>query len=189
MTVIALPARSVVVLIGAAGSGKSTLAGRLFRHDEVLSSDEFRARISGDAADQRASGPAFAAIRRGLERRLAAGGRAVIDATNLSARERRPWLAAARQHAVPAIAIVLDLPPPAVRIQARQRVRVVPDPVIDRHLAAMRRLRDRGLQTLTAEGFDVVLRLGDPREVADLMVVEQDRAIGAAGPEGQPPAA
>lgn len=189
MTVIALPARCVVVLIGAAGSGKSTLAGRLFRQDEILSSDEFRARISGDATDQRASGAAFAALRRGLEGRLAGAGRAVVDATNLSARERRPWLAAARRHAVPAIAIVLDLPPPAVRLQATRRARVVPEPVIDRHLAAMHRLRDRGLQILTAEGFDVVLRLVEPLEVAALAVAEQDEALGAAAePEGQPPA-
>src|SRR4051812_3594638 len=55
---------SLVVLVGAAGSGKTTLAARLFTPDEVISSDMLRAAISGDAADQRATRPAFRILHR-----------------------------------------------------------------------------------------------------------------------------
>ena len=65
-----LPVPGLVVLIGAAGSGKSTLAARLFAADELLSSDALRAAISGDAADQRATRPAFAILHREALRRL-----------------------------------------------------------------------------------------------------------------------
>lgn len=143
MTTVALPDPALVLLVGAAGSGKSTLAARLFAPDEILSSDAFRFAIAGDAADQRATGAAFGALGRALERRLAAGRLTVIDATNVRAADRRPWLATARRHGLPIAAIVLDLPEATVRAQNAGRQRVVDDDVIDRHLAAIRRTLDR----------------------------------------------
>src|SRR5690349_9503009 len=104
---IELPEPCLVVLVGAAGSGKSTLAARLFGPDEILSSDAYRARISGDAADQRVTRAAFQALHRELERRLAAGRSTVVDATNVTSFARRSLLRRAAQHGVAAIAIVL----------------------------------------------------------------------------------
>jgi protein phosphatase len=174
MTVLTLPARCVVVLVGAAGAGKSTLAHRLFEADEVLSSDAFRAMISGDESDQRVSGRAFRALAAALERRLAAGGRAVVDATNLRPSDRRPWLTAARRHGVPALAVILDPPAEEVRRQGLGRRRVVPGPIVTRHLAAMEVLRRAGLGALRAEGFEVVVRLDSALAVAALSL---DRAL------------
>ena len=181
MTVLVLPEPCVVVLVGAAGSGKSTLAARLFEPPAILASDAFRAMISGDEADQRVSGAAFRALGRALERRLASGGRAVIDATNLRRADRRPWVAAARRLGVPAVAIVLDLAAGEVRRQGRQRQRVVADPVVDRHLHAMRALARRGPGALRDEGFDVVLRITSSAEAAALRL---DPA--PSGADGQP---
>jgi protein phosphatase len=161
VTVIALPDPALVLLVGAAGSGKSTLAARLFAPDEILSSDALRAAIAGDPRDQRATGAAFRALGRALERRLAAGRLTVVDATNARAADRRPWLAAARRHEMPVVAIVLDLPPATIRAQNAARARVVGDDVIDRHLAAIRRtlerdeLRNEGVATV------IVLRTSD----------------------------
>jgi protein phosphatase len=174
VTVLTLPARCVVVLVGAAGAGKSTLAHRLFEADEVLSSDAFRAMISGDESDQRVSGRAFRALAAALERRLAAGGRAVVDATNLRPSDRRPWLMAARRHGVPALAVILDPPAEEVRRQGLGRRRVVPGPIVTRHLAAMEVLRRAGLGALRAEGFEVVVRLDSALAVAALSL---DRAL------------
>ena len=157
MTTVALPDPALVLLVGAAGSGKSTLAARLFAPDEILSSDAFRAAIAGDAADQRATGAAFRALGRALERRLAAGRLTVIDATNVRAADRRPWLATARRHGLPIAAIVLDLPEATVRAQNAGRQRVVDDDVIDRHLAAIRRTLDR--DELRREGVAPVVVL------------------------------
>jgi predicted kinase len=181
VTRIALPDRCVVVLIGAAGAGKSTLAARLVPGPEILSSDSLRRAIAGDEADQRASGAAFRALGRELERRLAAGGRAVIDATNLRRSDRRPWLTAARRHGVPSIAIVLDLPADEVRRQGRARKRQVPDAVVERQLAAMAALREQGLTALQDEGFDVVVRLASAAEVS--AVLAADAPASAQPPE------
>lgn len=171
MAVFVLPDPSVVVLIGAAGSGKSTLAARLFAPQEILSSDAFRAVISGDERDQRATGAAFRAIARGLDRRLAARKLAVIDATNVNRADRRPWLAAAARHGVHPVAIVFDLPRATVIDHDAGRSRVVGVDVIDRHLTALR--RSLAPDALTSEGFTRVLVLRSPSEASDLEIERQ----------------
>ena len=165
---IAVPDPSVVVLVGAAGSGKSTLADRLFQPDEVLSSDALRAAISGNAADQRATGAAFRAIERQLDRRLAQRRLTVIDATNVKSADRRPWLAAARRHGLPAVAIVVDLPPDQVLAQAAGRERHVPEAVVRRHLAAVRTAVDGG--ALEREGYAPVVVLRSREELAGVVL-------------------
>lgn len=157
MTEIALPDPAVVLLVGAAGSGKSTLAARLFAPDEILSSDALRAAIAGDAGDQRATGAAFRALGRALDRRLGAGLLTVVDATNARAGDRRPWLAAARRHGVPTVAVVLDLPAATIRAQNARRERVVDDAIVERHLAAVRRTVER--DELAHEGVAIVIVL------------------------------
>jgi predicted kinase len=161
-----LPEPVVVLLVGPAGSGKSTLAARLFPADRILSSDAMRAAITGDAADQRANGAVFRALARTLERRLAAGLTTVIDATNLNAADRRPWLEAARRHRIPVAAIVLDLPPAQVLAQNAGRARVVDAAVVERHLETLRGVLERG--ELEREGIAPIIRLGDADAVRSL---------------------
>jgi protein phosphatase len=160
---------SLVVLVGAAGSGKSTLAARHFDPDEILSSDSFRAAISGDEADQRASRAAFGRLHRALERRLAAGRSSVVDATNLTRHARQALLTRAAAANVSTVAIVLDLPPPIVRARNVARAtRVVDATVVDRHLASLRETLDAG--AIAVEGFDVVVILVDAAQVDALRI-------------------
>ncbi len=173
MPTIVLADPSVVVLVGAAGSGKSTLAARLFAPDEILSSDALRERVSGDAADQRATGTAFRILGRMLETRLMAGQLAVVDATGLKPSDRRPWLMAARRHGVPAAAIVLSLPASVVHARNAGRQRVVDPDVIDRHLAQQATLATP--ERLRAEGFDPVVVLRWVIEV-DRLEIERRRS-------------
>ena len=179
MAILVIPEPCVVVLVGAAGSGKSTLAARLFASDEILSSDAFRAVIAGDERDQRATGAAFRAIARALDRRLADGRLTVIDATNVQRSDRRPWLAAAARHGVPAVAIVLDLPRAIVLGQDAGRARVVGAEVIDRHLAALERTLLPG--ALGAEGFATVCILSSPADAAAL-TIERRRSAPVSRP-------
>ncbi len=172
---IDIPDPCLVVLVGAAGSGKSTFAARHFAGGDVLSSDAYRERISGDASDQRATGPAFAALHRDVRRRLAAGRLTVVDATSVTGRERAPLLRLAAGAGVPAVAIVLAPPAGVVLAQNAGRPgRVVPEPVVLRHLATLARsLRGPGLK---AEGFASVTVLAGPGAHDDLGVVVARRS-------------
>jgi len=162
----------LVVLVGAAGAGKSTFAARHFAPTEVLSSDAFRERIAGDAADQRATRAAFAALHRALQSRLARQLLTVVDATSVAARDRRPLVAAAREAGVPCVAVVLDLPAEVVLARNAGRLeRAVPDAVVRRHLVRLETdLRPRGLD---AEGFEQVIVLRDPAAVDAVVVVRE----------------
>ena len=158
--VIELPEPCVVVLIGAAGAGKSTLAARHFAASEILSSDAFRAMVSGAATDQRASRTAFSILHRQLGKRLAAGRTSVIDATNVSVYARRSVLrmAGATATPTPVVAIVLDLDPQLVLARNAGRAgRVVPEEAVRRQLEHLARSAVPGV--LAAEGFASVHRI------------------------------
>jgi protein phosphatase len=169
VSILVLPEPSLVVLIGAAGSGKSTLADRLFAPGEILSSDALRAAVSGSEADQRASGVAFRILHRTLARRMSDGQTTVVDATNTKPEHRRPLLARARAAGIPAVAIVLDLPPELIHAQnAARSSRIVDPAVVGRHIDAIRGTLDAG--RLAAEGFDHVTILRSSDDVAGLRI-------------------
>ena len=171
---IDVPVPALVVLVGAAGAGKSTLALRLFEPSEIVSSDALRERVSGDAADQRATRPAFAILHREVRRRLAAGRLVVVDATNVEAFARATVRRLADAARVPAIAIAVV--PSATEVHARnasRAARAVPRDVVDRHLG---RLVDLGTTpaaiaaALLAEGFAAahVLRSADELDSVEI---------------------
>lgn len=167
---ILLPDPCLVVLMGAAGAGKSTLAARWFQSAEVLSSDAYRERVSGDPTDQRATRPAFAALHRDLRRRLGDGWLAVVDATNVTSASRSALLRIAADAGVPAIAVVLDLP--AAVVMARNAARAgrlaVPEPAVHRQLRSLRAALAPG--RLEREGFAAAWRLGTPASVGAVRI-------------------
>jgi protein phosphatase len=166
----------LVVLIGAAGAGKTTLAARLFAADEVISSDELRAAVSGDAADQRATRRAFAILHREVGRRLAAGRLVVVDATSVERTARRALLTLAAVSRVPAVALLLALPAELVHARNAARAdRPVPRDVVEHHLARVAQLTSGGsaaaVDTLVEEGFGHVVVVRSDDEVARLLIV------------------
>ncbi len=166
---LVLPDPCLVVLIGAAGSGKSTLAARLFRLDQILSSDAYRGIVSGDEADQRATKAAFSILHRELDRRLGAGLTTVVDATNVTSFARRALLRRAAAHGVPAVAIVLDLDRALVLTRNAARPdRVVPEAAVERQLAELARSLRR--DELVSEGFTTVHHLHLPDEIESVTV-------------------
>ena len=127
---------SLVVLVGAAGAGKSTFAARHFAADETLSSDRFRAIVSGDEANQAATKAAFTLLHRTLTTRLAERRLTVVDATSVRHAARRALVARADAAGVPAVAIVLDLPAETVIARnAARPARTVDMAVVRRQLA------------------------------------------------------
>jgi predicted kinase len=151
---LTVPDPSLVLLVGVAGSGKSTLAGRLFAPTQVLSTDAFRAMVADDAADQSAGRAAFELLHRVVALRLARGRLTVVDATNTSPDARADLLELAGAHGVPAVAIVLDVPP---RVCAARRP-AIPVAVLRQQRAGLR----AALRELPTEGFAAVHVLADP---------------------------
>ena len=169
-TALAIPDFSLVVLIGATGSGKSTFAARHFGTTEVISSDQCRGLVSDDTTDQAVSADAFQLVRTIAELRLKHRRLAVIDATNVRASDRRPWIEAARRwHALP-VAIVID--PGVATCIERNRAR--PDrafggQVVQRMTSEIR----RGLGGLQREGFRQVWKLESAEEIDRALVTRQ----------------
>jgi predicted kinase len=152
---------ALAVLIGAAGSGKTAAAGQGWEPGQVLSLGALRGQVSGDPWDQAATGDAVAVLQVVLRARLRRWLPTVVDATNADPAERALLLAAARDHQMPAVAVVMGTPlaaclaanaarpgrPPGARWGPR-----VPDPVIRRQFRQI----EAGLPGLRAEGFTQV---------------------------------
>ncbi|MBL7497232.1 AAA family ATPase [Frankia sp. CNm7] len=162
-----VPALSLVVLVGVAGSGKSTFAARHFRPTQVVSSDGCRALVADDPRDQSATGAAFEVAHLVTRHRLANGLLTVLDATSVEPAARRPLLELAREHDVPAVAIVLDLPEELCARRAAERPdRAVAAAVVHRQHMELR----AGLHGLRAEGFAAVHVLRTEAEAAGTAV-------------------
>jgi protein phosphatase len=149
---IELPGDGMVVLVGVSGSGKSTFATRHFPRTHVLSSDEMRAIVADDPADQSATEAAFELLHTALTLRLARGRMTVVDATNVERWARERLLAVARRSGRPAVAIVLATPLEVCLQRNERRADRRPPAAIRRQQRAML----GSLATLGREGFVAV---------------------------------
>jgi protein phosphatase len=145
------------VLCGPAGSGKSTWAAKHFSPTQVVSSDECRALVSDDPANQAVSGHAFDLMHFIIEKRLALGRLTVADATNLKREHRRTLFLIARRLHFNTVAILFEVPVETclARIAARRR-KVPKDALLDQHA-----LFERTLKTIDREGFNHAYRLNE----------------------------
>jgi predicted kinase len=183
--VLTIPDPALVVLVGPAGCGKSTFAARHFSPAEVLASDAFRELVSGDPADQGATSAAFSLLRHALGERARRRRSTVVDATNLTRRERRRYVDVARRHQLPCVAVVLDLPLEMCRERSAARMdRVVTEDVVIRQHGALH----RQLAAIGDEGFDEVVTLGDPEAIDEVEVVRVGAGRSETAEEA-PPAA
>jgi len=157
---IRIPPAALVMLVGAAASGKSTFARRRFAADSVVSSDGLREALAG-SQDQSRDAAVFDRLQQWAGARLAAGGLAVVDATNTDWMWRAELLRVARLKGRPAIAIVFKLPVDVCLARNATRPATVPASVIRRQVRDV----ERDLDRLDLEGFAAVHVL---RSVADV---------------------
>ncbi len=167
MKIIKIPDLSLVVLVGATGSGKSTFAASHFLPTEVISSDACRALVSDDETDQSATRDAFDVLHYVAGKRLAAGRLTVVDATSVQPEARKPLVALARHHHVPAVAIVLQVP--AEICAARNASR--PERAFAAHVLRRQQAQlSRSLRGLRREGFHRVHILSGEGEIGGVTV-------------------
>ena len=165
--ILRLPSDALVVLIGPSGSGKSTFASARFARTEILSSDELRAMVADDAADQSATEAAFELLHTALGMRLAGRRLTVVDATSVEVWARERLLSVARRLGRPSAAIVFDLSLATCLERNLGRTdRQLPPAAIRRQHALMR----RSLDGLAGEGFDPIVVLPTPEAVDGLQV-------------------
>jgi len=158
-----IPEFALILLVGPSGCGKSTFARKHFKSTEVLSSDFFRGMVSDDEMNQAASEDAFELLHLVCAKRLAAGRLTVIDATNVRAESRKPFLEMARKYHAQVIAVVFNFSAEFCheRNQQRPAERPFGPHVTRRHAEDLQ----RSLRRLEEEGFRRVYVLATEEEV------------------------
>ncbi|MBM4761304.1 polynucleotide kinase-phosphatase [Bacillus sp. B15-48] len=129
---IMLPYAGIVLLIGPSNSGKTTFLKKwtdkgVLQASEIVSSDQFRLLVADndfiewsnrpkDEADvlfeeyKLISKHAFDAMDSMIIKRAQLGRLTIIDATHLHAEDRKKYIEMAKEHHIPCVAIVFDLP-------------------------------------------------------------------------------
>lgn len=139
------PKGFVVLTIGLPGSGKTTWYKR--RGVTPLSSDMLRTILFDDITEQRYQGLVFATLRSLLRARLIAKMPwNYVDATNLSAHERRQWIKMAQSFGYEVQAVYFDVPLEVCLDRNAQRDRPVSE-------EAMRRMAEKLKAPDFEEGF------------------------------------
>jgi predicted kinase len=138
----------VVLAIGLPGSGKTTWFKR--RGVTPLSSDMLRTILFDDITEQRYQGLVFSTLRSLLRARLIAKMPwNYVDATNLSAHERRQWIKMAKSFGYEAQAVFFDVPLEVCMERNSRRERTVSDDV-------MRKMAERLRPPSFKEGFSKI---------------------------------
>ncbi len=135
----------MILLVGLPASGKSTWARE--QRLPALSSDELRGLLMDDQTDQTIHSRVFALVRNLLRQRLQLGRPVTcIDATNLTPRERRPYIKTAQLYGAVAEAVWFDVPLSVCLERNSARARVVPE-------EAIRAMAGRLIAPSPKEGF------------------------------------
>jgi predicted kinase len=138
----------VVLAIGLPGSGKTTWFKR--RGVTPLSSDMLRSILFDDITEQRYQGLVFSTLRSLLRARLIAKMPwNYVDATNLSAHERRQWIKMAKSFGYEAQAVFFDVPLEVCMERNSRRERTVSDEI-------MRKMAERLRPPSFKEGFSKI---------------------------------
>ncbi len=138
----------VVLTIGLPGSGKTTWFKR--RGVTPLSSDLLRTLLFDDIEEQRWQGLVFSTLRSLLRARLIAKMPwNYVDATNLSAHERRQWIKMAKSFGYEVQAVFFDVPLEVCLERNKRRERTVSEDI-------MRKMAERLRAPDFKEGFSKI---------------------------------
>ena len=139
----------LTVLVGLPGSGKSTWADENAGKAVIISTDQIRKELNGDAADQSNGGQVWQLAYNRARYWLHLGFNVIFDATNYGRANRRHVLHELKDHAREVYAVFFNTPKAECKRRNAARERVVPYEVIEG-------MADRLTVPTEEEGFDRV---------------------------------
>jgi predicted kinase len=120
----------IFLAVGLPGSGKSTYFASLGAHP--ISSDAIRLQLADDETEQTIHRAVFATMRFLLRQRIKLQRPVTyIDATNLTRRDRRPFIKLAHAHNCEIEALFFDVPLDICKARNLSRARIVPERALD----------------------------------------------------------
>ena len=146
----------MILLIGFPGSGKSTWAERYSTNRNYtvsISSDKIREELYGDEATQGDNNKIFSLVRERTEKALKDCKDVIIDATNMTVKDRSAYFDIAKTYGATVTGILFDIPVEECKRRNSKRDRVVPDFVYDK-------MTKRYEQPQLSEGFTILIRIG-----------------------------
>ena len=140
----------VKMLVGLPASGKSTYAGKYARIGwRIISSDSIREELFGDASIQKEPSKVFARMLERLEISMNNNENIIIDATNLTVKNRAFFLQTIANYSYTVVAIIFNTPLEECKKRNSERKRQVPIEVIE-HMAKKIELPSKN------EGFEII---------------------------------
>lgn len=147
----------LIILVGCAGSGKSTYAEYLVKTQqyEHLSSDKLRGLYGKDENDQTVNGVVFSQLKFKLSILLAEGKTVIVDATNLTIKDRSRYIQLAKEYKASVTAYVFEITRDELikRCETRDKAigKPIPIDVIDRMLRQF-------AFPVESEGIDTIIK-------------------------------